>query len=249
MDGAGPASGAASAEDGTPLTAPPSRWSIPSLIATVGAAFAAAIAATGAVSLALGDRRPVSARSPEEILLLTLATDGALVLVVATLGRRLLRLRAADLGLRRPAPEALSYGLSFGLALYLVSIAVNVVQSQLVGAHPQDLVVAFGAHVGARAYVLDLVNGGVVAPFSEELFFRGLIFGGLAQRMPVPLAAGISALLFALLHGIGVVAPIFVLGLGLAYVYRRTGSLWASMCTHSLVNVTSLTLLFVLPRA
>ncbi|MBU6422548.1 MAG: CPBP family intramembrane metalloprotease, partial [Chloroflexi bacterium] len=117
-----------------------------------------------------------------------------------------------------------------------------------VGSHPQDLVVAFGSHIGARAYLVDLLNGSAVAPFSEEIFFRGLIFGGLARRMPVAAAAVLSSLLFALLHGISVVAPIFLLGLGLAYVYRRTGSVWASMSTHGLVNLISVTLLFALPR-
>ncbi len=218
------------------------------LIVTIVAAFAAAAVATGAVSLVLGPR-PIAERSPQEILFLTAATDGALLLVLATIGRWQLHARASDLGLVAPARGAIGYGISFGIALYALSIAANVVQSQLVGSHPQDLVVAFGSHVGARAYVTDLLNGSVVAPFSEEIFFRGLIFGGLAQRMPVAVAAIVSALLFALLHGIGVFAPIFVLGLGLAYVYRRTGSVWASMSTHSLINFISLTLLFVLPRS
>lgn len=247
MDGAGPAGGAARAEDGTPLatSVPPRRWSGIGLIVTIVAAFAAAAVATAAVSLALGPR-PIAERSPQEILFLTAATDGALLLVLATIGRWQLHVRTPDLGLVAPARGPIGYGISFGIALYALSIAANVAQSQLVGSHPQDLVVAFGAHVGARAYLIDLLNGSVIAPFSEELFFRGLIFGGLAQRMPVAVAAIVSALLFALLHGIGVLAPIFILGLGLAYVYRRTGTIWASMATHSLVNTVSLTLLFLL---
>lgn len=205
-----------------------------------------AVVLTGVASLLLGGgRRGVAERSAAEILVLTLATDGAILLVVAVLGRWLLRLRPADLGLVRPTPAALRLAVRFGIALYVASIAVNVLQIQLAGAQPQDLVVAFGVHTGLAAFVLDLANGGVVAPFAEEIFFRGLVFGGLAQRLPLAVAAAVSALLFALLHGIGVLAPIFVLGLGLAYVYHRTGSLWASMVTHSLVNAISLTLLFL----
>ncbi len=248
MDGAGPAGGAARAEDGPPLATPLAarRWSVPLLFLTVVAAFVVAVVLTGLASLLLGGRRGVAERSAAEILLLTLATDGGILLVVAALGRWLLRLRPADLGLIHPTPTALRFAVRFGIALYVASIAVNVVQIQLAGAHPQDLVVAFGAHTGVAAYLLDLANGGVIAPFAEEIFFRGLVFGGLAQRAPVGVAAAVSALLFALLHGIGVVAPILVLGLGLAYVYHRTGTLWASMVTHSLVNVISLTLLFLL---
>ncbi|MBU6422933.1 MAG: CPBP family intramembrane metalloprotease [Chloroflexota bacterium] len=224
----------------------PRRWSFPGLIATVVVAFVAAVVATGIVMFTLEPRGPIADRTPEQILLLTVATDGALLLVVATVGRRLLRLRPPDLGLVAPGPGTIGFGLSFGIALYGLSIAVNVAQSQLVGSHPQDLVVAFGSHLGGRAYLIDLLTGSVIAPFSEEIVFRGLIFGGLAQRMPAVAAAAVSALLFALLHGLGVIAPIFVLGLGLAYVYRRTRTIWASMATHSLVNATSLTLLFLL---
>ena len=210
-------------------------------------AFVAAVALTAVASIALGPQRSVATRSADEILVLTLATDAGIVVVLAALGRWLLHLRPADLGLRRPTAAALRYAAAFGIALYVASIGINVLQIRVAGAHPQDLVVAFGAHSGLRAYVLDLLNGGVIAPFSEELFFRGLIFGSLAQRMPAAVAAGASALLFALLHGIGVIAPIFVLGLGLASVSPRTGSLWASLLTHPLVNTVSLTLLFLLP--
>jgi CAAX protease family protein len=249
MDGAGPAGGAARSEDGTPLAipAPGRRVSLPLLLLTVVIAFVAAVALTAVASIALGPRRSVATRSAEEILVLTLATDAGIVLVLATLGRWLLHLRPADLGLRRPSGAALRYAAAFGIALYVASIGINVLQIRVAGAHPQDLVLAFGAHSGLRAYVLDLLNGAVIAPFSEEIFFRGLIFGSLARRMPTAGAAAASALLFALLHGVGVIAPIFVLGLGLAYVYHRTGSVWASMLTHSLVNTVSLTLLFLVP--
>lgn len=249
MDADDPRGGASRAEDRPALEAdrpPPRRWSVPALSVTILVAFAAALVLTTAVAFALGGPgRPLSSRSPEEILALTAATDGGLLLVVATLGRRLLGLRPTDVGLVALDPNALRYALSFGAALYALSILVNLVQIRLTGEHPQDLVVAFGEHTGARAFVIDLVNGGLLAPFSEEIFFRGLIFGGLTQRLPVVAAAGISALLFGLLHGLGVLGPIFVLGLGLAYVYHRTGSVWASMVTHSLVNTVSLALLFL----
>ncbi|MDE3113752.1 MAG: hypothetical protein KGK34_12500, partial [Chloroflexota bacterium] len=174
MDGAGPAGGAARAEDGTPLVAPaPTRWSLGGLVVTIVVAFAAAVAATAVISFVSGQRTPVADRSPEQILLLTLATDGALLLTIATVGRALLHLRPSDVGLVAPTSGAIWFGLSTGVALYALSITVNVVQSQLVGSHPQDLVVAFGSHIGARAYLVDLLNGSAVAPFSEEIFFRG----------------------------------------------------------------------------
>jgi membrane protease YdiL (CAAX protease family) len=198
------------------------------------------------VALVLGlgiAQRPAQARGPEEILVLTLASDGALVGVLLLLAFRL-GLRPRDLGFVRPSRSAIADAAAIALALWIASIAANVLSQRLFGAHPQSLIETFGAHHGPVAYAEDLLASAVVAPFAEEALFRGVLFGGLAQRMPLWGAAVSSALLFALFHGLGVVLPIFVLGVGLAYVYARTGTIWASMTTHALVNAVSVTILF-----
>ena len=153
-------------------------------------------------------------------------------------------IRARDLGFRRPSARAIGDAAGAAVGLWLLSIAVNLASALIFGPHPQSLVETFGAHRGAVAFTFDLAASAVVAPFAEETLFRGVIFGGLAQRLPLWSAAAVSALLFALFHGLGVVPPIFVLGVGLAYVYARTGTIWASMTTHALVNAVSVTLLF-----
>ena len=188
-------------------------------------------------------RRAAQARGPEEILLLSFASDGALVVVLFALAYRA-GLRREDLGFRQPSTSALADAVAAAAGLWLLSIAVNLVSIRLFGPHPQSLIETFGSHHGPVAYAMDLVASAVVAPLAEETLFRGVIFGGLATRMPLWGAAVISALLFALFHGLGVVLPIFVLGLGLAYVYARTGTIWASMTTHALVNAVSVTALF-----
>lgn len=199
--------------------------------------------------LLLGMRgRTPQERGPEEILLLAAASDGAMLLALFGIGRVLLGIRAADLGLRSTSAATLRSAASAAVGLWLLSIAVNAAQISVFGPHPQTLIVTVGAHSGAAALVMDLMTGAVIAPVAEELLFRGLVFGGLAQRMPVAVAATVSALLFALSHGLGVVAPIFVLGLGLAWLYRRTGTIWAPIMAHGVVNAISLSLLFVLPR-
>lgn len=200
------------------------------------------------IALGIG-RRPAQQRSAEEILLLALLGDGALLIVLFALGRRLLALRPADLGFRRPSLGALRFAVGAAAGLWLLSIAVNALQISAFGPHPQPLIVTVGAHSGPLAILMDLTTGAVVAPFAEETLFRGLVFGGLTRWMPPWAAAAISALLFAVSHGLGVLAPIFVLGLGLAYVYARTGTIWAAMLAHALVNAVSLLLLFAVPKA
>jgi membrane protease YdiL (CAAX protease family) len=80
----------------------------------------------------------------------------------------------------------------------------------------------------------------VAAPISEELFFRGFLFGGLRGRMSFWPAALISGTIFGSIHlaggSIEVVPPLIVFGVLLAWLYERTGSLGPPMMMHALQN-------------
>jgi membrane protease YdiL (CAAX protease family) len=53
--------------------------------------------------------------------------------------------------------------------------------------------------------------------------------------------------LFAAVHGqVAFFPPLFVLAIGLGYLYERTGNLWATICAHSLFNAVQLLLFFQL---
>jgi len=76
-----------------------------------------------------------------------------------------------------------------------------------------------------------------VAPFCEEIFFRGFVFPGLSEAMPVGWAIVSSSLLFALAHAdLGSFAVLFIIGLALAFLRWRTKSLWPSIFLHFLNN-------------
>ena len=78
----------------------------------------------------------------------------------------------------------------------------------------------------------------VVVPIGEEVFFRGLIYGGLRARWGVAAATFGSAVFFTAVHVQIVHAlPIFVLAVLLALLYERTGGLLASIVTHAINNV------------
>lgn len=78
----------------------------------------------------------------------------------------------------------------------------------------------------------------VVAPLTEELLYRGLLYGRLRRGMHPALAAVISAAVFGYAHG----SPIwmvytFLLGLLLAFLFERSDSLWPSIITHMSFNI------------
>ena len=102
---------------------------------------------------------------------------------------------------------------------------------------------------GGTEYLIGLAILAVaVAPFAEELFFRGFVFAGLSGRWGPVWAAGISSLLFMGAHLEPLrFPPLFVLGLLLAWLYHRTRALWAPMLVHFLNNAIAVGVLFADP--
>ncbi|MEC4888541.1 MAG: type II CAAX endopeptidase family protein [Nitrospira sp.] len=97
-----------------------------------------------------------------------------------------------------------------------------------------DLVWASGS-----VLTISLLEYVVFAPIFEELAFRGLLYAILRRRLrPLP-AAMISAGIFALAHGYGVIGflSVFWSGLLWAWIYERTGSVLPGMIAHATNNL------------
>jgi membrane protease YdiL (CAAX protease family) len=85
---------------------------------------------------------------------------------------------------------------------------------------------------------MSLVEYVIFAPLFEELAFRGLLFAILRRKFRFLPAALISASIFAIAHGYGLVGFISVLWSGLlwAWMYEKTGSLLPGMLAHAINN-------------
>ncbi|TES89583.1 MAG: CPBP family intramembrane metalloprotease [Anaerolineales bacterium] len=96
-------------------------------------------------------------------------------------------------------------------------------------------------------FLILLVGVGVLAPISEELYFRGLLYNWFRQRTGVGLSVSLSSLLFGIAHfdSIGVAASAFVMGVVIALVYERTKSLWIAIAMHVITNSISVALIFI----
>jgi len=97
--------------------------------------------------------------------------------------------------------------------------------------------------------LVTLVDTVVLTPVFEELVFRGLLFATLGRRLRPAVAAVVSAAVFALAHGYGVLgfAAVFWSGLLWAWAYARTGSLVPSITAHAVDNLSaSLAVILVL---
>jgi membrane protease YdiL (CAAX protease family)/uncharacterized RDD family membrane protein YckC len=141
------------------------------------------------------------------------------------------------LGLRGFAPSALG----IAALAYLAYIVFAAIYAPLFSPEQEDVTRDLGVDEGGVAAVAAGVLIVGLAPFSEEIFFRGFMYGGLRRRVPVWAAAGISGLIFGLLHYTGpdslaVVPQLAVLGILLAWLYERTGSLWLPIILHVINN-------------
>jgi membrane protease YdiL (CAAX protease family) len=140
----------------------------------------------------------------------------------------------ARLGVRRFRPSALKW-MAAAIGFYLFcSFAYTVLIGQ---PHQEDIAKGFGV---PAVQILVIV---FVAPICEEACFRGMLFGGLRERLPRIAAALISGAIFGGLHattGISAVPVLIVFGFALALLYEKTGSIIPGILLHMLNNSVAL---------
>ncbi|NQW19893.1 MAG: CPBP family intramembrane metalloprotease [Chloroflexi bacterium] len=88
--------------------------------------------------------------------------------------------------------------------------------------------------------VATIVLVGILGPIAEEIFFRGFVLPGLVKRFGIGRSFLISSFIFGLFHiDPGAIIPTFALGLGLGWVYLKTGSIWPAIFAHGLHNTVA----------
>jgi len=86
--------------------------------------------------------------------------------------------------------------------------------------------------------VLYVITLCFIVPVTEELTFRGVVFGQLRREFGPMASIILSAILFGLLHGISVhIGYAIVCGLIIAAVYNITDSLIAPIILHAVFNI------------
>jgi len=141
----------------------------------------------------------------------------------------------AALGLSLPLPRGLPRAFLGGMLLQVAVLLIVVLLPP-----PPDMVSPLERLLrqGPWAMWLVLVVAVVIAPFVEEVLFRGLLLGALRRYWPFPLAALAVTLLFTALHAsqtrsyLPALAGIFLCGWVLATLRERSGSLWPPVALH-----------------
>ena len=136
-------------------------------------------------------------------------------------------------------------GAAAGLGLAaMLQFATDQTGIPLHGAHEQLMAVEALPWPGLALFAL--VAGGTT-PLLEEFIFRGLLFGWLRSRLGLLSGALLSSAVFGALHWpSGQALWAGLVGLMLAFIVARKGSLWASVAAHAGVNGIGLILLMTL---
>jgi membrane protease YdiL (CAAX protease family) len=111
---------------------------------------------------------------------------------------------------------------------------------------PQQLVTLFQAGGELWAMITLALMAVILAPIVEEIIFRGCIYRFLKSQMTILPAQLISSAVFAFMHGNTFsFIPLIVVGVLLARVYEKTGSIVVAIWFHAFFNALSLSMLFL----
>jgi sodium transport system permease protein len=148
----------------------------------------------------------------------------------------------AVLPLGRPPLRALGGAALAGLSAWVVAGLLT----EWIAPPPKELLEALRRHIlgaEARGYLPTLLLVALTPALCEEAFFRGPLLQGLLTRLAPPGAIVVNGLLFGVFHmDLYRLLPTTLLGILLATLRYRTGSLWAPALAHFLNNGTLVTL-------
>jgi membrane protease YdiL (CAAX protease family) len=184
--------------------------------------------------------------NPDMPIVITVITIAAAAVIMALLIRRSWpvqwsRAELPGFGFTQPVNKLYFPGaIILGFVALLLGGAIT---HLLAGHHPvhQDVAVMAGK-VSPDMRILLALLVVCVAPFVEELVFRGVLLSGLASRMRIGWAMLVSAIVFGCVHlpdfkfAWYPVPALILLGLVLAWLRVRTRSLWPSITLHAANN-------------
>jgi membrane protease YdiL (CAAX protease family) len=230
-----------------PMWAPASGW----LLWELGAVVAATVLVTIIEAVLLGSDVVHALPMSDQLVVrgsVLLIYYGILFAFVWWLAARRHRPLAQAVGLR-PAdwrtsgPRVILYLIAVRAAGYVYAALLYFLQIHVPG-QGSDLTKYFGG--GLAGIAMTVVIAGLLGPLVEEVVFRGVVFGALSDLLPGWAAIVLSALIFAALHfNMYLFVPAFIVGVALALIYARSGSLWPAVVLHSLYNLTSIVLAYV----
>jgi len=165
----------------------------------------------------------------------------------------LLFLGAATRGTMRPTSSIarrVAIGVVGGVAMFaaqiVIGLAINAAYALSGGSLPEQAVVTEARAARGVNLALIVVTAVALAPFAEEIFFRGLLLPAAARILGERKALVVQAAIFGLIHFAGawnawpLAIPLAFVGWCNGATYLRTGSLAVPILMHATFNAVNL---------
>lgn len=153
-----------------------------------------------------------------------------------------------DLGVRKARPNTyFRYGIIGGILLVIMVLVMGYmlkyVQPEL---QPQYYEEMLRSAVKVPEFIIIFIMGAVLAPISEELFYRGMIYTLFRKYLGPTWAAILAGLVFGLAHwDFWRTLPLAIGGAALCYIYEKSGSILVSALAHGVWNGVMAGLIYV----
>ena len=89
--------------------------------------------------------------------------------------------------------------------------------------------------------VFDYIVAILIAPVTEEYFFRKGLYGYVREKLNIPIAVILTSLIFSVLHGYHLQGflSVFFSGILFALIYEHSGNIMYSICAHMMHNASA----------
>ena len=149
------------------------------------------------------------------------------------------RARLSDLGVRNVSgKEYIYYGLLGGFLLMIFIISLGLIINLFnPDVKPQLFEDMLRSADNWGSFLILLIMGSVLAPISEELYYRGMIYPVFKSYLGTLGGAILAGLLFGAVHwDLWRAVPLAAGGIILCYIYEKSGSILVSALAHGVWN-------------
>ena len=178
---------------------------------------------------------------PNDILLGTLFSSIMFICLVFAIAR-IFKWELSDrLGIRRISIRNILFIICLAI---IVNFAIQSVQLLFPESMRSDMVSSLESDFLNGKSLIGFLAVVIFAPMSEELLFRGLLFGELKKSTNTYIAGFLQAVLFGIMHGNiiwGLIA--FLSAVFYAFLFERFNSIFAPLVGHMSVNLLAFILL------
>lgn len=161
--------------------------------------------------------------------------------IVSLLGKKE-KITLSDLGFRKIKISTVFLTMLYTLLCLPLVTVVNAISMLFV----DNTVVAISGEILQMPFGAMFLMMAVIGPFSEEFAFRGVLYHSYKKDGTIIGAIMLSSLAFSFIHmNFNQAGYAFVIGIALAFLVLATGSIWASVIMHCIINAQSVILMYV----